>query len=293
MFIQTEPTTDPDVLRFRPGRNVIERGTMHFSSPEAARRSPLAAGLFGIDGVTYVGFGADYVAVGKSGSADWQVLKPHVIGLVMDHFVAGRPILEAIRREAVGEKDSAASGPSDLGVIGEIERILEERIRPALEGETTEVALDEFNEGVAKLSIKASELSQPFFTLRVKMENTLRHYVPQVSRVELIRQAAETEGGGQAAGTADGLNTPAGVAITALLEERINPMVAMHGGRISLVDVKENTAFIRLEGGCHGCGMSDVTLKQGVEMEILGEVPGITEVRDVTDHTSGENPYIS
>lgn len=288
MFIQTEPTTDPDVLRFRPGRAVIERGTMHFSSESAAARSPLASALFGITGVTYVSFGADYVAIGKAEDIDWQVLKPHVIGMIMDHFIAGRPVMEQARQSAaIPDAD-----PSDLAVIAEIERILEERIRPALEGEGTKVSLKEYDEGVVKLSIVTSELSQPFFTLRVKMENTLRHYIPQVSRVELIREPGAAEAGG-AASTAAGLNTPEGIAITRLLDERINPMVAMHGGRISLVDVKESTAFIRLEGGCHGCGMSDVTLKQGVEVEILNEVPAITEVRDVTDHATGDNPYYS
>ncbi len=286
MFIQTEPTSDPDVLRFVPGRAVIERGTMHFSTAEAAKRSPLAAALFEIAGVTYVGFGADYVAIGKAGDVDWQVLKPHVIGLVMDHFVAGRPVLDEPRRQTAG----GGEGP----VEAEIERILDERIRPALKDEGTEVSLQEYDEGVVKLSVAASELSQPFFTLRVKMENTLRHYIPQVSRVELIRKPKDTpEGSAPGQGRPTGLDTPEGKAITALLDERINPMVATHGGRISLVDVKDATAFIRLEGGCHGCGMSEVTLKQGVEVEILNEVPAITEVRDVTDHDTGDNPYYS
>ena len=284
MFIQTEPTSDPDVLRFVPGRAVIERGTMHFSTAEAALRSPLAAALFEIGGVTYVGFGADYVAIGKAGNVDWQVLKPHVIGLVMDHFVAGRPVLDDPRRQTA----EGGEGP----VEAEIERILDERILLVIVRQHTGTTLQEYDEGVVKLSVAASELSQPFFTLRVKLENTLRHYIPQVSRVELLRMPKSSTGGDAPEhGRPDGLDTPEGKAITALLEERINPMVAMHGGRISLIDVQDTTAFIRLEGGCHGCGMSDVTLKQGVEVEILNEVPAITEVRDITDHDTGDNPY--
>ncbi|MCZ6720162.1 MAG: NifU family protein [Proteobacteria bacterium] len=88
-----------------------------------------------------------------------------------------------------------------------------------------------------------------------------------------------------------GLDTPEGQAIRRLLDEKINPGVAAHGGHISLVDVKDNTVYIRLEGGCQGCGMADVTLKQGVVQEIQAVVPAIAEVLDVTDHAGGKNPY--
>ena len=88
-----------------------------------------------------------------------------------------------------------------------------------------------------------------------------------------------------------GLGTEEGKAIRQLLDERINPQVAAHGGHIALVDVKGDTAYIRLEGGCQGCGMADVTLKQGVVREIQARVPAITTVLDVTDHAGGTNPY--
>ena len=67
--------------------------------------------------------------------------------------------------------------------------------------------------------------------------------------------------------------------------------MAAHGGHISLVDVQDDTVYIRLEGGCQGCGMADVTLKQGVATEIQRVAPGITKVLDVTDHAGGTNPY--
>jgi Fe-S cluster biogenesis protein NfuA len=88
-----------------------------------------------------------------------------------------------------------------------------------------------------------------------------------------------------------GLDTSEGQAIQNLLDTRINPPVASHGGRISLVDVRDDTAYIRLEGGCQGCGMADVTLKQGVATEIQALVPTIENVLDVTDLGGGENPY--
>ena len=88
-----------------------------------------------------------------------------------------------------------------------------------------------------------------------------------------------------------GLDTKEGKAIQKLLEESINPQVANHGGNIALVDVDDDTVYIRLEGGCQGCGMADVTLKQGVAKAIQALVPTIRRVLDVTDHAGGTNPY--
>jgi Fe/S biogenesis protein NfuA len=76
-----------------------------------------------------------------------------------------------------------------------------------------------------------------------------------------------------------------------VLEEQINPAIAAHGGYAELVAVEETIAYLRLAGGCQGCGMAAVTLSQGIEVAILDNVPEITEVIDVTDHASGANPY--
>jgi len=81
------------------------------------------------------------------------------------------------------------------------------------------------------------------------------------------------------------------VHIQQLFDEQINPSLAAHGGTVSLLGVEDTTAFIELGGGCQGCGMADVTLKQGIETTILGNVPGIERIIDQTDHASGENPY--
>ena len=76
-----------------------------------------------------------------------------------------------------------------------------------------------------------------------------------------------------------------------VLEEQINPAIASHGGQAELVAVEDSIAYLRLSGGCQGCGMASVTLSQGIEVAILDTVPEITEVIDVTDHASGANPY--
>jgi len=76
-----------------------------------------------------------------------------------------------------------------------------------------------------------------------------------------------------------------------VLDQQINPSIAAHGGRAELVAVEDDTAYLRLSGGCQGCGMASVTLSQGIEVAIRESVPEITRVVDVTDHASGSNPY--
>jgi Fe-S cluster biogenesis protein NfuA len=82
-------------------------------------------------------------------------------------------------------------------------------------------------------------------------------------------------------------------AIGDLLERKINPAVAQHGGWVELIDVKKNNVYIRLGGGCQGCGAADVTLKQGIEKAIRELAPAVGEILDTTDHASGRNPYYS
>lgn len=84
---------------------------------------------------------------------------------------------------------------------------------------------------------------------------------------------------------------PAAAAVQQILETQINPQIAAHGGYAELIDVRDDLVYIRLGGGCQGCGMADVTLKQGIEVMIKDALPQIREVLDVTDHASGQNPY--
>ena len=84
---------------------------------------------------------------------------------------------------------------------------------------------------------------------------------------------------------------PLAESVMRVLEDKINPGVAMHGGHVSLVAVENETAYLRFGGGCQGCGMVNVTLKQGAEKVLFEDVPQITRVMDVTDHASGTNPY--
>jgi Fe/S biogenesis protein NfuA len=84
---------------------------------------------------------------------------------------------------------------------------------------------------------------------------------------------------------------PLALRVQELIDERINPGVGAHGGHVELLDIKDNTVYVRLGGGCQGCGMVDVTLRQGIEALIREEIPEILQVVDTTDHASGQNPY--
>jgi Fe/S biogenesis protein NfuA len=88
-----------------------------------------------------------------------------------------------------------------------------------------------------------------------------------------------------------GWKDPKAAAVQRVIDTQINPGVAAHGGHVSLLDVKDDIAYIAFGGGCHGCGMADATLKQGVEVAIKEAVPEIRRVIDTTDHAGGTNPY--
>jgi len=272
MFIQTEPTPNPTTLKFLPGRPVMEKGTANFTDAEKARRSPLATALFGLDGISGVFLDSDFITVTKSDDKDWEIMKPHILGAIMDHFQSGKPVIE--------EPEAEAASPLERGdedtIDSRIKELIDTRIRPAATQDGGDVTYHSFKDGVVYLEFQGSA-----FGLMTGIENMLRNYVPEVEAVKDHHDALPKPG----------LETPEGKAIWAVLEEEINPSVASHGGHISLVDVQGDTAYIRLEGGCQGCGMADVTLKQGVATQIQRVAPGITNVLDVTDHADGNNPY--
>jgi Fe/S biogenesis protein NfuA len=94
---------------------------------------------------------------------------------------------------------------------------------------------------------------------------------------------------------AKGITGPLALRVAAVLEQSVNPAIASHGGRADLVALndEDGTAYLRLSGGCQGCAMSQMTLRQGIETTLLEEVPELTKILDVTDHGSGENPFYS
>jgi Fe-S cluster biogenesis protein NfuA len=185
MFIQTENTPNPQVLKFLPGRTVMEAGSQDFRAPEEAGASPLAAEIFGLEGVNRVFFGADFITVGKVASADWDHLKAPVLAAIMDHFTSGRPLFDgpgaAAADEAVYEGDTAQ-------VVAEIRELLDTRIRPAVARDGGDILFDRFepDSGTVWLHMRGACAGCPSSsaTLKSGVENMLKHYVPEVTRVE-------------------------------------------------------------------------------------------------------------
>ena len=103
--------------------------------------------------------------------------------------------------------------------------------------------------------------------------------------------ATVTGGGLRIDNPNEGWRDPLARAVQAVLDTRINPGVGGHGGMVSLIDVRDGTAYMRFGGGCQGCAAVDVTLRAGVEAALREAVPEISAVVDVTDHAAGENPY--
>src|SRR5260370_4581245 len=133
MFIQPEPRPAPATLKFIPGRTGLGRGTMEFTSREAAARSPLAEKLFDVPGVTSVFYGSDFVTVTKDDS-DWQHLKPAILGAIMEHYMSGAPLLAG---GSTGSDDAAdAEGEffneDDAKTVPPIQDLIKTRVPPAL-----------------------------------------------------------------------------------------------------------------------------------------------------------------
>ena len=188
MFIQTEETPNPAALKFLPGRAVLETGVADFTSREAAQRSPLARLLFEIDGVAGVFLGSDFVTVTKTGDKSWQVLKPMVLGAVMDHFTSGAAVMEG---EVDGE-DSDDAEFNDENVDGEIvsqiKELIDTRVRPAVAQDGGDIIYKGFKNGTVYLNMRGSCAGCPSSTATLKMgiENMLKHYVPEVLQVEAV-----------------------------------------------------------------------------------------------------------
>ncbi|HVJ34342.1 MAG TPA: NifU family protein [Terriglobia bacterium] len=184
MFIQTEETPNPATLKFLPGRTVVLQGTADFDSPEAAQRSPLATRLFGAEGVVRVFLGSDFITITKSDAKDWSVLKPSLLGMIMEHFTTNQPVL----LDEAGATPSATASEEDDEIVAQIKELLDTRVRPAVAQDGGDIIFHAFEEGIVYLHMQGSCSGCPSSTATLKMgiENMLRHYVPEVIEVRPV-----------------------------------------------------------------------------------------------------------
>ncbi len=184
MFIQTEATPNPATLKFIPGKAVLQSGTADFRSRSEADASPLATRLFDIDGVKGVFLGSDFISVTKD-TAEWQHLKPMILGAIMEHFMSGAAILKSN-----GTNDSAGGNyaPEDEDTVATIKELLETRVRPAVAQDGGDITFSGFRDGIVYLHMRGACAGCPSSTatLRHGIENLLKHFCPEVQTVQAV-----------------------------------------------------------------------------------------------------------
>ena len=192
MFIQTGPTPNPDTLKFLPGQPVTGgTGPYDFASIDEAGTSPLAQGLFQVQGVVRVFLGSDFISLTKDAESDWKHVRPMALAAIMDHFVAGLPVMST---DGAAAPESAAGGSVDdyegetAEIVGEIIELIETRVRPAVAQDGGDIIFHRFEpeSGIVHLSMRGACAGCPSstFTLKQGIENMLKAYVPEVSAVE-------------------------------------------------------------------------------------------------------------
>lgn len=185
MFIQTQSTPNPLSLMFYPGKPVMETGSADFPNARSAMSSPLAKALYGIDGITRVFFGSDFITVTKSEDAGWDFLKPEIFAAIMDFYSSGKPLV--MDSDTLAATDTAIK-EDDSETVAMIKELLETRIRPAVQDDGGDIEYRGFDEesGIVRLKMQGACSGCPSssVTLKSGIENMLMHYVPEVKCVE-------------------------------------------------------------------------------------------------------------
>ena len=181
MFIQTEDTPNPLTMKFLPGRNVMDSGTANFPDSGSAGASPLAHRLFDVAGVTGVFLGRDFISVTRSPENDWQMMKPVLLGVIMEHFVTGAPVMSVRMDEPAGDE-------ADSEVVAQIKELLDTRVRPAVAQDGGDIVFHSYRNGVVSLAMQGACHGCPSSTMTLKMgiENLLKHYIPDVVEVRPV-----------------------------------------------------------------------------------------------------------
>lgn len=187
MFIQTEATPNPAVLKFLPGRDVLPGEPRDFRSPEMAEASPLATALFTINGVKGVFLGGDFISVTKD-DADWAHIKPSILGAIMEHFLSDAPVIGEAHAAPVDDSGEEFFEESDGETVEVIKELLATRVRPAVAMDGGDITFKGFRDGTVFLHMQGACAGCPSSTATLKngIENLLRHFVPGVVEVQQI-----------------------------------------------------------------------------------------------------------
>ena len=184
MFIQTEETPNPATLKFLPGQTVLGAGTANFSDGDNIESSPLAKKLFNVEGVVGVFLGSDFITITKKEDFLWEHIKPALLGTIMEFLQSGEEILSNDSRDTSHE---IHEGP-DSEIIKKITDLLDSRVRPAVAQDGGDITFQSFQEGIVYLHMQGACAGCPSSTMTLKMgiENLLRHYIPEVTEVRPV-----------------------------------------------------------------------------------------------------------
>ncbi len=180
MFIQTEVTPNPATLKFLPGQTLIDGGSAEFRSTDEATQSPLAQRLFTQQGVSGVFIGHDFISITKADDTDWSMLKPMVMAVIMEHLSTGQPIIIGEMAQETFEDDDEISA--------QIRELIVTRVRPMVMQDGGDIEFDHFDDGIVYLRMRGACAGCPSSTATLKMgiENMLKHFVPEVQDVRPI-----------------------------------------------------------------------------------------------------------
>ena len=186
MFIQTEKTPNPQTLKFLPGKVVMDEGTAFYQDVNETHDSPFAKRLFAIDGVNGVFFGSDFITITKNDSYDWQVMKPSVLGGIIDHFDSNDKTVEKSNNGATGS--GLEKNENDSDIVKQIKELLDTRVRPAVAMDGGDIIFNNFEDGIVYLKMQGACSGCPSSTATLKMgiENMLKHYIPEVQEVRPV-----------------------------------------------------------------------------------------------------------
>ncbi|KAG6857662.1 hypothetical protein H0H87_010231 [Tephrocybe sp. NHM501043] len=196
MFIQTETTPNDDSLKFIPGVPVMGEGTAEFLDTRSALASPLAIRLMGVEGVTGIFYGPDFVTVSKDSEVTWAVMKPEIYSLLMEYFSSGQSLFRSDEdRENAGPQDTRILD-TDSETVAMIKELLETRVRPAIMEDGGDIeyrGFDEDGDGLVRVKLKGScrGCSSSTVTLKSGIERMMMHYIPEVKGVEQILDQEE------------------------------------------------------------------------------------------------------
>ncbi len=187
MFIQTEATPNPATLKFLPGREVLEGEPRDFRNVDEAGASPLGKELFSIPGVTGVFLGSDFISVTRD-DVEWSHIKPAVLGVIMEHFLSGKPVLVQGDQPEDTDGDKEFFDEADAGMVEVIKELLLTRVRPAVAMDGGDIIFRGFKDGTVFLQMQGACAGCPSSTATLKngIENLLRHFVPGVEQVQEV-----------------------------------------------------------------------------------------------------------